>query len=106
MCCCNRGGNVGLHEAKPSRKLRDTTLLAHVGAEEVKAVLDVRDPCLLVRESQASLRQKLCDQGLHLMLQELLGMACDDEVIREPDHMDFRPCVALEGRKGLFDVPL
>ena len=60
----------------------------------------------LAREYQAPFRKKLFHKRLHFLFQEGFGVARDDEIIRKPDHVDFRPCVALEGRKGTGDVSL
>jgi hypothetical protein len=83
-----------------------SVILAHAGAKKVTPLLNVRDPRLLSRECQAPFREKLVHTWLHFLFQAGFGAACEDEIIRTPAHVDFRPCGALEGRKGLCDVPL
>jgi hypothetical protein len=66
----------------------------------------VRDPRFLSRECQAPFREKLFHKRLDFLFQEVFGAARDDEVIRKPDHVDFRPVCAPEGWKGTGDVSL
>jgi hypothetical protein len=74
-----------------------------MGTEEVKPVLDGRDPGRVTGQLQAPFRQKLGDTGGHFLCQEGFGRACDAAIISTPDHVDFRPRVAPEGWKGAFD---
>ena len=95
----------GVHVFLGGRAEQLAAILAHMDAEKVKPVLEVRDLRLLMRKREAPLRQKLLDTGLDLLLQECFGTTGDDAIIRKSDHMDFRPGVPLEGWKGPFDVP-
>ena len=79
-------------------------ILAHVGTEEIKTVLDMRDPRLGVRKFEPPRREKLLYQGRDLLFQECPGPAGDDKIVGKPDHMDFRPLTALEPRESSPDM--
>src|SRR5262245_44831058 len=75
-----------------------------MGTEEIKTVLDMRDPGLGVRKFEPPRREKLLHEGRDLLLQECPRPAGDDAVVGKPDHMDFRPLTALEPRESSPDM--
>src|SRR5262245_39728506 len=56
--------------------------------KEVEAVLDMRDPGLLVGEFEAPLRQEVFHERLDFVLQQKPRRARDDEVIRIANQVD------------------
>ena len=79
---------------------------AHAGAKKVQPLLTVRAPRFLSRECQAPFREQRCHKRLDVLCQEGFRAARDDEVIRTPEHVDFRPVCAPEGWKGTGDGSL
>ncbi len=66
-------------------------------SEELKAVRDVRDPGLLLREFQPSFAQKLLDERFDFGFEQLLGAARNHEVIRKSRQIHFRSAAADGG---------
>jgi hypothetical protein len=59
-------------------------------AEEIKAVLHVRDDRLRWREFKTSFLQELLDEGFDFSFQQFFRFTGDDEVIRVTDEMNTR----------------
>jgi len=79
-------------------------MLAPVGTEEIKTVLDRRAPGLCVRQFEPPRRKKLRHQGRDLLCQECPRPAGDEAIIGPPDHLDFCPLPALEPRASSPDM--
>jgi hypothetical protein len=63
-------------------------VLAHMLAQEIKPVLNLREACLLLREFQPPLPQELLDEGFDFVFQHHLRAASDNEVVRVPNQVD------------------
>ncbi len=64
------------------------SVLAHPLSQEIKSLGDVRDECLFFRESQSAFPEKLDDDRLDFLLQDLLAGRSDHEIIRVTDEVD------------------
>src|SRR5262249_25306399 len=63
-------------------------VLTYMLSEKVESFLYVRYPRLLFREFQASLLEKIRDEGLDFFFQDLLRDTRDDEVVRVAHQVD------------------
>src|SRR5262245_11663680 len=65
---------------------------AYVLAQEVEAVVHMRDAGFLVGEFETPLLQEVCHERLYFVTQKFLRGARKDEVIRIAHQVDFVPC--------------
>src|SRR5262249_5040171 len=63
-------------------------IASHILAQEIEAVLHMRDPGLLVGELEPSFLQEVSHERLDLITKESLRGAGDQEVIRIADQVD------------------
>src|SRR5271167_3647514 len=76
-------------------------------AQELEAVLDMRDPGLLVGEFETPLLQELFHERFDSIFEENLRRACDNEVIRITNQVNLTlPVPAPRNSKAFRQQPL
>src|SRR3954447_1140708 len=65
------------------------TITPHVLSQEIEAGLHMRDPGFLVRELEPSFLQEMGHERSDLITKKCLRCACDQEVVRRADQVDF-----------------
>src|SRR5204862_2473649 len=76
-------------------------------AQEIEAVLNMRDPGLLVGEFETPLLQELCHERFDSIFEENLRRARDNEVIRLTNQVDPAPLApALRRAEAFRQQPL
>ncbi len=56
--------------------------------QKIKTLFDRYNPCFLLRERQPAFGQESHDGGFDLLFQECFGIARDDKIVREANHVD------------------